>query len=82
MDRSHSPLLPQVKTILGRMGYAPVHDGGALFLKKGVLGQPLAVEFFRVSERDVQKIGAWPVEKPLTHTQFVTANVQYLFPEV
>ncbi len=82
MNAVHSPLLPQIKTILGNMGYAPVVADAALFVKKSRLDQPLSVQFFQVSERNVQKIGTVPAQKPLSHAQFVTAHVQHLFPKV
>lgn len=82
MSAAHSPLLPQIKTILGNMGYAPVAAGAALFVRTARLDQPLSVQFFQVSEREVQKIGTMPAQKPLSHAQFVTAHVQHLFPKV
>ena len=80
MNLAHSPLLPQIKTVLGRMGYAPVAGDAALFMKQARHDRPLAVDFYRVSEREVQKIGVLPVQKKLSHAEFLTKHARHLFP--
>ena len=74
MVSAHSPLLPQVQSILQNMGYAPVAGDTGLYAKRG-----LSVAFYLVSAGDVQKMGVLPMAESVPHARFVADHVQYLF---
>lgn len=77
-----APLLPQIRTILGRMGYKALTPDATLgnqFYWKSLGAGSLSGAFYAVSGDEVQKMGVVPMEKPLSHTQFVTAHVRHLF---
>ena len=77
-----APLLPQIRTILGRMGYetatADAASGNRFYWKSLGAGS-LSGAFYAVSGNEVQKMGVVPMEEPLSHVQFVTKHVRYLF---
>jgi hypothetical protein len=77
-----SPLLPQIRTIMGRMGYealTPEVASGNQFYWKGLGARSLSDAFYIVSGDEVQKMGAVPMEKPVSHAKFVTDHIRYLF---
>lgn len=85
MSRSlqDAPLMPQIRTILGRMGYealTPDSASGNQFYWKalGASGS-LSAAFYAVSDDGVQKMGVVPVQQPVSHAQFIAAHVHHLF---
>jgi hypothetical protein len=77
-----APLLPQIRTILGRMGYealTPDATSGNQLYWKGLGVGSLSTAFYAVSGDGVQKMGMVPMEKPLSHVEFVTKHVRHLF---
>lgn len=77
-----APLLPQIRTILGRMGYetaTPDAVSGNQFYWKLLGAGSLSGAFYAVSGNEVQKMGVIPMEEPLSHVQFITKHVRHLF---
>lgn len=77
-----APLLPFIRRILVRKGYSQLaferETGSSRYMK--VLGSgSLSAAFYVVSANEVEKRGVMPTEKPVSHAQFVTDNVRYLF---
>lgn len=78
----NAPLLPQIRSILERMGYEPMASGATSSSQlywKGLGVGSLSGAFYAVSGDEVQKMGVIPMEKPLSHTQFITKHVRHLF---
>lgn len=78
VDTVQSPLLQQVQTILGNMGFKPTYPEARLYMKSNPAGQKLSVEFYRVTDSTIQKTGL-PIQKPMSHMKFITEQARYLF---
>lgn len=77
-ETAHAPVLQQVQTILGNMGFEPTYPEARLYMKTNPAGQKLSVEFYRVTDRTVQKTGL-PIQAPMSHIEFVGQHARYLF---
>lgn len=77
-ETAHAPLLQQVEIILEHMGFEPTFPGARLYMKNCPAGQKLCVEFYRVTDRTVQKTG-YPIQPAVSHMEFVGQHTRYLF---